>query len=202
MYPPAHHIETNLEKIYQVIDTFNLATLISNNGDDVQITHLPLLLDRTRGEKGVLVGHIDKTNPQVANLDDQPITVLFNGPNTYISPTVYQSPQVPTWNYISVHIKGQVTTMHEENQLLDSLVDMTEFLEPQNSAYKLDVNDRRIQSLKNYIIGFEIDIQEIVGRFKLSQDKSAKDTELAKQHLVQQNTVSYAHLIDSLLETK
>ena len=149
-----------------------------------------------------MIGHIDKANPQVAHLDNQTITVLFNGPNTYISPTVYQSPQVPTWNYISVHIKGQVTTMHEENQLLDSLVDMTEFLEPQNSAYKLDVNDRRIQSLKNYIIGFEIDIQEIVGRFKLSQDKSAKDTELAKQHLVQQNTVSYAHLIDSLLETK
>ena len=202
MYPPAHHIETDLEKIYQVIDTFNLATLISNSGGDVQITHLPLMLDRTRGDKGVLIGHIDKANPQVTNLDDQPITVLFNGPNTYISPTVYQSPQVPTWNYISVHIKGQVTTMHEENRLLDSLVDMTEFLEPQNSAYKLDVNDRRIQSLKNYIIGFEIEIQEIVGRFKLSQDKSAKDTELAKQHLVQQNTVSYANLIDSLLETK
>ena len=202
MYPPAHHIETDLEKIYQVIDTFNLATLISNNGDDVQITHLPLMLDRSRGDKGVLIGHIDKANPQVARLDNQTITALFNGPNTYISPTVYQSPQVPTWNYINVHIKGRVTTMHEEHQLQDSLVDMTEFLEPQNSAYKLDVNDRRIQSLKNYIIGFEIDIQEIVGRFKLSQDKSAVDTELAKQHLVQQNTLSYANLIDSLLETK
>ena len=200
MYPPKHHTETDLSKIYQVIQTYPFATLISKTDDDVFVTQLPLILDTQRGSQGILVGHIDRNNPQAKYLDAQNITVLFHGPDCYISPNDYASSQLPTWNYITVEAKGTVVTLKSNNEVLDTIENMTERMESSEQPYVLNRNEKRIQSLIDYIVGFEITIESLVGRFKLSQDKSDEDTQLAKEKLIQKSSHSHAELINSLLD--
>ena len=198
MYPPKHHIETDINKIYRVIQAFPFATLISRTDDDVLITQLPLMLDTQRGSSGVLIGHIDKNNPHSQHLDSQNISVLFKGPDCYISPKVYASSQLPTWNYITVEVKGTVNTLKTNSEILDTIEQMTQTLETSNQPYKLNREDKRIVSLIDYISGFEITIESLIGRFKLSQDKNSQDLQLAKEKLIQRSSHSQAALINSL----
>jgi len=200
MYPPKHHLNKDLDKIYQVIKAYPFATLISHSQNDILVTQLPLMLDTTSNEKAVLLGHIDKNNPQSKHLNAQKIKVLFTGPDCYISPTVYASSQLPTWNYISVDIEGFANVMTSKDTVLDSIEKMTQFLEHDNSAYQFNRKEKRVQSLIDFIVGFEITIVNIIGRFKLSQDKSEQDKLLAKDKLIQRSSHSHAELINSILK--
>jgi len=199
MYPPEHHIEAELEKVYRVIETFSFATVISRTEDDVIVTQIPLILDREKGVNGTLIGHIDKNNPHAHYLHNMNISVIFHGPNTYISPTVYESVQLPTWNSISVHIKGTVNVTESVEDVRDSIIKMTQLLEEGANPYTLEKNNEKMEGWLNHIIGFNIDIKQIVGRFKLSQDKSSRDTELAKQHLILKNKIGYEDVINFVI---
>lgn len=200
MYPPKHHIETDISKIVQVIKAYPFATLISKNGDELLVSQLPLMLDTTRGEKGVLIGHIDKNNPHSQILHAQKIKVLFTGPDCYISPNVYSSSQLPTWNYITVEVEGTANTLKSSEALLDTLENMTQTLETGDKPYRLKREEKKVQTLIDYIVGFEITIEKLLGRFKLSQDKSDTDKQLAKEKLIQLSSHSHAELINSLLD--
>jgi transcriptional regulator len=199
MYPPEHHLEEELQKIYRVIETFSFATVISRTEDDVIVTQVPLILDKEKGVNGSLIGHIDKNNPHAHYLNNKRISVIFHGPNTYISPNVYESAQLPTWNSISVHIKGTVNVTESEEDVRDSIIKMTELLEETGSPYVLEKDDEKMASFLSHIVGFNIEINEIIGRFKLSQDKNPKDTELAKQHLIVKNKVGYEDIINFVI---
>jgi predicted FMN-binding regulatory protein PaiB len=199
MYPPEHHIEEELEKVYRVIEAFSFATVISRTEDDLIVTQIPLILDREKGQNGSLIGHIDKNNPHANYLNNKSISVIFHGPNTYISPTVYESAQLPTWNSISVHIKGTVNVTESVGDVRDSIIKMTSLLERGGNPYVLEKNNEKMTGWLNHIIGFNIEINEIVGRFKLSQDKSSKDMELAKQHLILKNKIGYEDIINFVI---
>ena len=199
MYPPEHHIEEELEKVYRVIETFSFATVISRTEDDLIVTQIPLILDRQKGKNGTLIGHIDKNNPHANYLNNKNISVIFHGPNTYISPTVYESAQLPTWNSISVHIRGMVNVTESVEDVRDSIIKMTSLLEEGENPYVLEKNNEKMKGWLNHIVGFNIEINEIVGRFKLSQDKNPKDTELAKQHLILKNRIGYEDVINFVI---
>jgi len=199
MYPPEHHIEEELEKVYRVIETFSFATVISRTEGDLIVTQIPLILDREKGKNGTLIGHIDKNNPHANYLNNKNISVVFHGPNTYISPTVYESAQLPTWNSISVHIKGTVNVTESVGDVRESIIKMTTLLEEGENPYVLEKNNEKMKSWLNHIVGFNIEINEIVGRFKLSQDKNPKDTELAKQHLILKNRIGYEDVINFVI---
>jgi predicted FMN-binding regulatory protein PaiB len=199
MYPPEHHIEEELEKVYRVIETFSFATVISRTEDDLIVTQIPLILDREKGKNGTLIGHVDKNNPHANYLNNKNISVIFHGPNTYISPTVYESAQLPTWNSISVHIKGTIKVTESVEDVRDSIIKMTSLLEMGDNPYVLDKNNEKMTGWLNHIIGFNIEINEIVGRFKLSQDKSSIDTELAKQQLILKNKIGYEDVINFVI---
>jgi len=199
MYPPEHHIEEELQKIYRVIETFSFATIISRTEDDLIVTQIPLILDREKGVHGSLIGHIDKNNPHTQYLNNMNISVIFHGPNTYISPNVYESAQLPTWNSISVHIKGRVNIIESVEAVRDSIINMTLHLEDSEAPYVLEKNDAKMAGFLNHIVGFNIEIKDIIGRFKLSQDKSPCDTELAKQHLILKNKIGYEDVINFVI---
>lgn len=199
MYPPPHHLEDDPEHLYRLIEAYSLATLISPAGDDVLVTHLPLIPDRRAGAAGLLRGHIDRENPQAALLDDRPATAVFQGPNCYISPTVYSTSQLPTWNYVIVHVRGHARHMESPQELRASIVRMIEFLEPPEGGFSLADDDPRVAALLPHIVGFEIEIAEMSGRFKLSQDKSAEDRELAKERLLATAGESLRDFLDSVL---
>jgi len=195
MYPPKHHLEHDQEKIYQTIESFPFATLIAKTEDDVHVTHIPLILNR---ERKVLIGHMDKNNPHAQYLDGHKATAIFHGPQTYISPSVYASSQLPTWNYINVHVKGAAALLESKQKILESIIAMNHYMEPDNSSYLFDPSEKRVDTLLDYIVGFEISMHEMLGRFKLSQDKSSVDTNLAKEHLIKQDQIgneSFIHFI-------
>ena len=165
----------------EVVKTYPLATVISVKGNNPYIAHLPLVYR----EDGKLIGHIDKFNPQAKLLkDNNEVTIIFSGPQCYISPSIYTTTQLPTWNYIKVHLKGKVTAVDDERTVKQSLVDMAEFLEQPGHKYTLTMDNPRMHGLINYIKGFEIDITSWEGKFKLSQDKKIKDITNARKELI------------------
>lgn len=184
-YPPPHYLETDLEKIYAVMERFNFATLISARGaEDPVVTHVPLTLDRSRGEHGVLFGHLDRANPHVQLIDGHQLTVLFHGPNTYLSPYVLETSVLPTWNSMNVHVRGRGRLLADRAALLAGLCGICEKSDPGADSYRLDPDDPRIDRIIDYVVGFEIEIHELVGRFKLSQELDDRNRRLAASALM------------------
>ncbi|MEH6536441.1 MAG: FMN-binding negative transcriptional regulator [Psychroserpens sp.] len=193
-YPPKHHQEDDINHMIEVIKTYPLATVISVENNQPLITHLPLIY-----EDGKLIGHIDKFNPQAELLKyDNDVTILFSGPQCYISPTVYNTTQLPTWNYIKVHLKGTVKAIKSKADLKQSLITMTEFLEAPDHKYVLEPDNPRLDSNLDYIKMFEISITQWEGKFKLSQDKKPSDIKSARAELVRVNQESIKQFIDKV----
>ena len=202
-YPPKHHQETDFKNIIATIKQFPLATLISAKDSTIFTTHLPLLHEASDGKFGKLVGHIDKFNPHIELLKDGISSeVIFHGPDCYISPNVYSTTQLPTWNYVKVHLKGKATRIDANNAIIASIAKMTAFLETSETPYVLDQQHPRVQSLADYIIGFELEITAWEGKFKLSQDKLPRDRALAKEALIQKSRNDVTAFINGILDTK
>ena len=199
MYPPEYYLESDKEKIFRVIETCSFATVISRTEDDIIVTQLPLILNRQRGEFGFLVGHMDRNNPHTRYLKSEKVFVIFHGPNAYISPNVYESSQLPTWNSISVHIKGAARITESSEAVRDSMIKMVSFLEQGENPFVLGKDNQKMQSLLGYVVGFEIEILEMIGRFKLSQNKNATDKQLAKEHLISDSQKGHEKLIDFVI---
>ncbi|WP_299129548.1 FMN-binding negative transcriptional regulator [uncultured Winogradskyella sp.] len=194
MYPPKHHQDDNINHMIEVIKTYPLATVISVDNNQPLVTHLPLVYEDKK-----LIGHIDIYNPQTKLLkDNNDVTIIFGGPQCYISPTVYSTTQLPTWNYIKVHLKGTVKAIESKAALKQSLITMTEFLEAPDHKYVLEPDNPRLDANLDYIKMFEISITHWEGKFKLSQDKKAKDKKLAREELLRANKESIKQFLDNV----
>lgn len=138
-------------------------------------THLPLIV-RDEGEHGMLLGHFAKANPHWRLLAGRETLVVFPGPHSYVSPSLYaEELSVPTWNYIAIHACGALETIEEgaaKNALLEELIGMHEpaYLErwrAMPATYRRD--------MLAGIVGFRIPIARIEGKFKLSQNRAADE---------------------------
>ncbi|WP_340074346.1 FMN-binding negative transcriptional regulator [Leptobacterium sp. I13] len=200
-YPPAHHQEGNFENIVEVIKSYPLATLISVHENELYTTHLPLIYEKDKTKFGKLVAHIDKYNPHVKALtDEKEVTAIFHGPETYISPAIYTTSQLPTWNYIKAHIKGTVTRYNNREKVKQTMIRMTTFLEHPKHLYTLEQDDPKMEAALDYVVGFEINITAWEGKFKWSQDKLPRDQKLAKETLIKNQQKGIASFIDRLFE--
>lgn len=180
----------------EVIKSYPLATIISIKNNEPLITHLPLVYN----ESDNLIGHIDKYNPQTALLNNNaPITVIFSGPQSYISPSIFKTPQLPTWNYIKVHLQGTVNAIESKDALKQSLINMTEFLEAPEHKYILKEDNSSMEGYLDYIRMFEINISNWEGKFKLSQNKTKKDFEIARQELIATNKKDIGDFLEKLI---
>ena len=152
---------------------------------EIEANHIPLALDRTAGEKGILRGHIAKANPLFSLLDnEQSAYVIFHADQAYISPNWYEGKQehhrvVPTWNYRVVHVKGKIRKVADEKYLRGILARLTRQHEAsQPVPWKMgDAPEDFIQEQLEKIVAIEIEIDSIVGKFKVSQNRSAADAE-------------------------
>ena len=197
LYPPQHHQESEYANVIETLKTFPLALLITIENSDPSLTHLPLLYEKNAG-LGKLIGHIDNNNPQLKHLkEDAKVTLVFNGPDSYISPSIYTTTQLPTWNYIKIHLEGKVTKLLNHEELKTAMVNLTQFLEGKSQNYTLEKDNSRMEAFVNYVTGFEIEIIAWEGKFKLSQDKKYKDQQQAKTALAN----NYADVMMNYLET-
>ena len=199
-YPPPHHQDDHIDRMIEVINTYPLATVISVKDGSPLVTHMPLIY---RESDGKLIGHIDIFNPQTPLMrDDNEITIIFSGPDCYISPSVYSTTQLPTWNYIKVHLKGTVEAIESKEALKESLIKMTEFLEAPDHKYVLDADNKRMEGNLDYIKMFEITITNWEGKFKLSQDKRKQDRINAYEELIKANQQSVRGFLDTIFNPK
>ena len=195
-YPPKEHQETNIQHVMTVIKNYPLATVISVSNHEPVITHIPLILQNNE-----LIGHLDANNPHTELLKNQnKVTIIFSRPQCYISPSIYSSKQLPTWNYVKVHIEGTVTEITEPNIIKQSMVDMTAFLESPEHKFQLDYQDPRMEKYLPYIKGFKVVITNWEGKFKLSQNKSIEDFNRAKTEMIKRNQVDITSFLNEIIQ--
>ncbi len=200
-YPPKHHQEQNFQNILTVLKQYPFGTLISVTDSTPYITHIPLIYEEDESDYGKLVAHIDKYNPQVNTLvNGAQVTSVFYGPDCYISPSVYSTRQLPTWNYIIVHIKGIIKRYTDPETVKKTMIRMTDFLEGPKASYRLLPEDPKMQAAINYIVGFEIQITGWEGKFKFSQDKLKRDQELARNALIKSQKRDISSFLDKIFE--
>ncbi|MEH7299803.1 FMN-binding negative transcriptional regulator [Neobacillus drentensis] len=182
MYIPKHFKIDDLETIYKIIEKNSFATLFSQHNGRPYATHLPLFLEK---EEGFLYGHFARPNEQWKDIENQNVLVTFQGPHAYISPSWYESTQaVPTWNYVAVHVYGQVEILHNEQEIYDALFSMVDKYEKPGSSYRFKEIDRNfIAGMSKGIVAFRIKITEIEGKAKLSQNHSVERQDLVIKQL-------------------
>lgn len=194
-YPPKIHQNSKKNHLIEVIKTYPLATIISVKNNTPYITHLPLMYNKL----GKLIGHIDKENPHAELLKNgNLLTVIFSGPQCYISPSIYTTTQLPTWNYIKVHITGTVNAIDSKDTLKESIIKMTEFLEGPEHKYVLEPDNQRMAGALAYIDMFEITINSWEGKFKLSKDKNPQDIENARAELIRANHYNLEQFLNNI----
>ncbi|MFB3169672.1 FMN-binding negative transcriptional regulator [Neobacillus sp. 179-C4.2 HS] len=204
MYIPKHFIIKDEEVIYDFIERNSFATLFSQHNGEPYATHLPLLLNK---EEGFLYGHFARTNRQWKDIEGQNVLVTFQGPHCYISPSWYETNQaVPTWNYIAIHVYGELEIVEEEKEVFESLADMVSKYEKPDSSYHLEnVDETYIKGMSKGIVGFKITINKIEGKAKLSQNHPVARQELIIKQLgnsSDQNDIHIAQLMKKNIEIK
>ncbi len=181
MYLPKHFSVDDPALLAQLIAEYPLATIVGSLENQLEINHLPLMLssDRTK-----LYGHIARVNPlvKVAGSSNTSVTAIFNGPQAYVTPAWYPSKKetgkvVPTWNYAVAHAQGNIKLIEDAQWLRSHVAQMTNIHEPTyQSNWKLDdAPEDYVQMMLKAIIGIEIEVKSLVGKFKLSQNRPAQD---------------------------
>jgi transcriptional regulator len=180
MYPPPHFLENDDAKLATLIRENAFGALVSVVDGRATATHIPFLYDQ---EAGVLLGHVARANPQWGSLDQaQDVLVIFQGPHAYVSPSWYNSPGVPTWNYAIVHIHGIATTFDAPERLHALVSKLTDQYESSNEEpWSGQYNPRMLEN----IVGIEIHISSIEGKFKLSQNRPLEDREAVSSKLIE-----------------
>jgi transcriptional regulator len=171
MYIPKAFAETDTEKLFDFIQANSFGILFSQRDGQPVATHLPFLVERSLESPGWLRGHMAKANPHWRELEGE-VLVVFPGPHAYISPAWYEEENVvPTWNYVAVHVYGQLSLLHEQEQLWQIVEDTVKFYEAARPApWSLNGSRAYAEKLLKGIVGFKIEITRLEGKWKLSQN--------------------------------
>ncbi|PFL15685.1 transcriptional regulator [Bacillus cereus] len=201
MYIPKHFTIQDEETKYEIIEQNSFATLFSQHNGAPYATHLPLLLNR---ETLTLSGHFARPNEQWKDSENQQVLAVFQGPHSYISPSWYETNKaVPTWNYVAVHVYGELEIVEDEQELIDSLQDLVHKYENSKSTYSLkDVDPNYMEGLSRGIVGFRIKINKIEGKAKLSQNHSVERRKLVVEELEKVGSEGNKAIADLMKETK
>ena len=176
MYIPEIYKNENQEEIQNFIHENGFAILINQTNDKLWATHIPLVLETNDKGELQLIGHVSKLNPQAEsfNLNDE-VLAIFTGPHSYISSSWYDHENVPTWNYLAVHVYGKVTLLSHEEAVasLKNLVDKYE-VNSENPIRVEDLSEKTMREARG-ITGIKIKITSIEAKKKLSQNRDAKN---------------------------
>lgn len=188
MYIKSAFKPRSTEDVHRVMREHPLAIVLTSHQDMLEASHLPLIFDAERGLHGTLIGHMARMNPQFDLMQKNPaVTVIFNGPDHYISPGWYpKRDSAPTWNYVKVHCHGRVRFASCATETMTALETLTSAMEHGSAAPwsgQTELGSDGLQRRLAHIIGFEIEIKRIEAKFKLSQDERAEDAHAAIQQL-------------------
>lgn len=178
MYLPAHFAESRVEVLHALIRERPFATLVTSGAAGPDANHLPLHLDADASPQGTLSGHVARANPLWRDAAEKDVLAIFHGPQAYVTPAWYPTKHehgkaVPTWNYVVVHARGRLRVIDDAAWLrreLDRLVDSHEagFAEPWRIS---DAPPDYIDKMLTAIVGIEIEITHLAGKWKISQNQ-------------------------------
>ncbi len=192
MYLPAHFEEARTEELLRTIAAWPFGTLVLNGPDGLDANHLPFLIDEAGGSRKLLA-HVARSNALWEEATEaQEALVIFRADDAYISPNWYPSKheshqQVPTWNYRVVHVHGRLYVRDDERFVRGVVARLTRTHEERAGSprpWKMtDSSPEFIDQMLANIVGIEIEITRIVGKWKLSQNKEGRDRESAADEL-------------------
>lgn len=195
MYLPAHFEESRRDVLHALMRARPFATLVSQGDEGPAADHLPLYLAAEAGPYGALRGHVARANPLWQRAADRQVLAIFHGPQAYVSPSWYASKRehgkvVPTWNYAVVHARGRLRAIDDPAWLraqLEALVARHEagFAAPWRIA---DAPPDYVERMVAAIVGIEIPIGELTGKWKISQNQPAANRAGVVAGLAQQDS--------------
>lgn len=180
MYNPRSYRNESVSELHDFIRRHNFAALFTHNNGTSHSTHLPFMIDAERGPLGTLVAHMARANPHWrAFANAPPSLVVFAGPHAYISPAWYREQEtVPTWNYTLVHATGNVRLVEDPKELREMVMRLVALHEgPLGNPWDLRKAEAVIETELKGIVGFEIPVDTLEGKFKLNQNRSVEDRE-------------------------
>ena len=180
MYMPAHFEETRTPVMHDLVRAHPLATWVVQGPGGLAVNHIPFLIDAERGPFGTLVGHVARANPVWRQLGAS--VAVFQGPQAYVSPNWYPTKHahgkaVPTWNYAVVHAHGTPRAIESRDALLGIVTRLTQAHEASQAApwAVSDAPADFIDQLLKAIVGIEMPIERLIGKWKVSQNRSEPD---------------------------
>ncbi len=185
MFMPPAFREERIDVLHAAIREAGLAALVTLTDQGLVASHVPLLLDPAPAPYGTLIGHLARPNPQAKRgVADMDALAIFQGPDAYITPNWYATKRetgkvVPTWNYVAIHAAGPLRFFDDPARLLEIVTRLTERHE-QTRAEPWAVTDAPadfIAGMLRGIIGFEMPIARLEGKWKMSQNRSAADVD-------------------------
>jgi len=204
MYLPTQFTEARVPVLHEAIRQARLGTLVTLVEAGLEASHVPMLIDPEPAPYGTLSGHVSRGNPQWR----RPATgvqalAMFLGPNAYISPAWYATKRqtgkvVPTWNYVAIHAYGEVQFFDDAERLLRIVTRLTQTYEtgrPEPWAVS-DAPPEFIRAQLKGIVGFELPIVRLEGKWKMSQNRSAEDRAGAIEGLRREGGVSEAEVAE------
>jgi transcriptional regulator len=185
MYIPKHFEETDLEVLHGLIRAHPLGALVALGNDGLEANHIPFLVDSRAAACGVLHGHMARANPMWKSLAaGSRVLVIFQGAEGYITPSWYATKRengkvVPTWNFVVVHAHGSVRVIDDAAWLHGHLEQLTREHEARREQpwQVSDAPREFIEQNVAHLVGLEIPIARLEGKWKLSQNRSARDRE-------------------------
>ncbi|QHS57247.1 FMN-binding negative transcriptional regulator [Mucilaginibacter sp. 14171R-50] len=186
MYVPKHFHLSDQQEAISFMQQYSFATIVTMMNGIPEATHLPFLVEQ-RGENVVLVSHFARANPQSRAVFNEKSLVIFTEPHAYISPSNYEKElSVPTWNYLAVHAYGKATLIDNEAQVAQLLEKMIGFYEAGYRAQWDKLPEDYKLKMMNGITAFEIVVEDLQGKKKLSQNR----TETERQNIINSLSVS------------
>jgi transcriptional regulator len=193
MYVPQHFQETRLDVLHEAMRAHPFATVVTLAADGLNANHLPLLLSVSADGSSVLRGHVARANPMWNNFNAQvEALAIFQGPHAYVSPSWYPAKRehgrvVPTWNYVVVHAHGPLRAIDDPLWLRARLEELVAQHEGSGAAaWSIsDAPPDYIERMIGSIVGFEIGIKRLVGKWKVSQNQTPANRAGAIAGLIQ-----------------
>lgn len=195
---PFHYLEYRCQDetlLMRFIDAFSLALMTRISAEHVVAAHIPLF----RRQDNTLFGHIDRQNPILGDGAKFEAHIVFMGPSAYIPPEAYINKQLPTWNYVAVHMTALVEPIFSGEENFAVLRQTSQYLCRKPGNFIANSSDPRVVRNLPGICGIRIVPSQIEGRFKLSQDKAPEDREAAMAWLLNKSRSDEGELLQSLM---
>lgn len=201
MYIPKYYREEDRKKILAFLRQNNFPAIVSFDGEKLIATHTPVEVTEGGNGKITIYSHISRANPQWKTFGSQEIMLIFQGAHTYISPRWYNHVNVPTWNYMMIHVYGKVRLLQDDElfAFLSRLVHAHEM----NTSYSLEgLPQDFVQKEIKGVVGLAIDVTRIDAGYKLSQNRNDEDHKNIVQQLGKRGDIDSVKVANAMREKR